>query len=626
MTLVKQQKNVYQEFKIKEINKMYQSPLLKKKNNILANNILENNMSLKTDFSNYNLAYNSEFKSKLNNLINMKIFGLNCFFVLFLILFTNNLELKAQADSTKKAKPQKAEPMDLPNAIIYGDAYLNVGSSVKQNPSGTPKLETRELDSLNSLEKQSSLLLPVVGLSKDIYSRYERKGFLNFDFGQYITPDLKAGYELKMGNYDLFLNGGFNYSNGHVDNADFTKLFLDLKSDYIAPSKFWLFGGSKTRSNLFFKIDDFNNYAGSNYAKLDTTFAIEHRTRKNLGLNIDVDGNHDGYDFQTGFGFNLADIKSDSTDVSEQGLRGYLKISNPMNEYRLGVNLDVAFNNVNSIGTNLIQANVFGGYQIENFEIIFDGGIQLAKGTFDEQKFAILLNASTNIKLNENFTLSANVGSGIENNNFTNMMYFNPYLNNNSQFQYTQNLLKLKSDLWYHPNKDFGSKLMFSFTKAKDLPIYLNDNSNIFQVQNFNFMIDYLEATIIKSSVDLYYNFNENNNLGIILELYFTNLDGLNTVIPYYAPINANINYKINWISDLYSVFKLQYVGERSLNLAGDKLDSYNMISIHNTYQIKENLALNLQLNNLLNSKIYIWNGFIERGLFMNLGINWQFN
>lgn len=583
---------------------------------------LDCKMSIKQIISKLNL----EFNTKLKIIFSLSTYNLNLILVLFIFFIINNIELKAQADTTKKAKPQKAEPMDLPNAIIYGDAYLNVGSSVKQNPSGTPKLETRELDSLNSLEKQSSLLLPVVGLSKDIYSRYERKGFLNFDFGQFITPDLKAGYELKMGNYDLFLNGGFNYSNGHIDNADFTKLFLDLKSDYIAPSKFWLFGGSKTRSNLYFKLDDYNNYAGTNFAKQDSNFIIEQRTRKKLGLNIDVDGNHEGYDFQTGFGFNLSDITSDTTDLSEQGLRGYLRFSNPLNEYRLGVNLDVAFNNVNSIGTNLIQANLFGGYQIENFEIIFDGGIQLAKGTLENQKVAVLLNASTNIKLNEDFTISANVGSGIENSNFTNMMFFNPYLSNNTQFQYTQNLLKLKSDLWYHPNKDFGTKFMLSFTKTKDLPIYLNDNSNIYSTQNFNFMIDYLEATIIKSSLDLYYNLNENNNLGIIVDLYFTNLDGLNTVIPYYAPINANVNYKVNWMNDLYSVFKIQYVGERSLNLTGEKLGAYNLISIHNTYQIKENLALNLQLNNLLNSKIYIWNGFIERGLFMNFGINWQFN
>lgn len=550
----------------------------------------------------------------------------NFFIIIFLINLSNKV-LVAQVDTTSQnIKKQKAEPMDLPNAIIYGEAYLNVGSSVKQNPTSIPKLEGKELDSLNSLEKQNSLLLPPVGLSKDIYSRYKNKGFLDVSIGSFITPEIIGAYEIKAGDYNLFFNGGYNYSSGHTDEANFGKLFFDIKSDYIAPNKYWLFGGSKTRTNLFFKSDSYNNYAGFENTLNNPDFSVENRTRTQLGFKLDVDGNYEGFDFSSGAGFNLAGIKGDSTDLSEQGLNGYLKITNPLNEYRLGLNLSVNFNNVNNVSTNFIQTNLFGGYNIDVFDIIFEGGIQLAKGTLSDSRFGLLLGGRTNIRLNENITLFGGVESGLENNNFTTLMIMNPYLSNNAMFEYRYNIMKLNSGIWIHLNKDFGIKSKVSYSITENLPVFVNDIQNNYNILNNSFNISFEKASIFNVNFDTYYNFTENDNLGIVVDLNFTTLDSVSQNIPYFAPLNLTVSYRRNWNEEFSSNLNFNYLGSRTTNLTDDKtVESFNALNLSLDYKFKKNLIFNLRLNNILNSKIYIWNNYIERGLFASLGINWQF-
>lgn len=547
-------------------------------------------------------------------------------YCIFLIILSNYV-LFAQTDTTNQnIKKQKAEPMELPNAIIYGEAYLNVGSSVKQNPTSIPQLEAKELDSLNSLEKQNSLLLPPVGLSKDIYSRFKTKGFIDFSFGSFITPDIIGAYAIKAGDYNLYFNGGFNYSSGHTDEANFSKLFLDIKSDYIAPSKYWIFGGSKTTTNLFFKSDSYNNYAGFENTINNTDFAVENRTRTQLGLKLDVDGNYEGFDFSTGAGFNLTGINGDSTDLSEQGINGYLRITNPLNDYRIGVNLNLNLNNVNSINTNFIQANLFGGYNIDVFDIIFEGGIQLAKGTISESRFGLLLGGKTNVRLNENITLFGGIESGLENNNFTSLMVLNPYLSNNAMFDYRYNLLKINTGIWLHLNQDFSLKSKVSYSITENLPVFVNDFQNLYNTLNNSFNVSYENTSILNINIDTYYNFSANDNLGIVVDLNFTKLDSVDQNIPYFAPLNLMISYKRNWNDDFSSNLNFNHLGSRTSNLTNnEKLESFNALNIFFEYKIKKNLVSNLKLNNILNNKIYIWNNYIERGLFASLGVNWQF-
>ena len=47
-----------------------------------------------------------------------------------------------------------------------------------------------------------------------------------------------AGLDFNIDKFDFFINGGFEGSDGHVTNADYTKIQANADIDYIAPEKF----------------------------------------------------------------------------------------------------------------------------------------------------------------------------------------------------------------------------------------------------------------------------------------------------------------------------------------------------------------------------------------------------
>jgi outer membrane cobalamin receptor len=67
-------------------------------------------------------------------------------------------------------------------------------------------------------------------------------------------------------------------------------------------------------------------------------------------------------------------------------------------------------------------------------------------------------------------------------------------------------------------------------------------------------------------------------------------------------------------------------VGERSADQQNViKIDSFNKLMIGADYKINNDFSVFLKFDNLLNSNVYIWNTYKERGLFASAGVMWQF-
>ena len=176
--------------------------------------------------------------------------------LILIILFNFGFVLNLLSQQKEVKEEQK--PVDLPEAIIYGTDYLNVKSGFKRKPSNVPKLSVSELDSLNSLEKIRPSVLPVSTLPTESVTPIHEKGYVQADVGSFITSNIEAGYVASIEDFDLYLKGNFDQSRGHIANGEYTKLNADFYSDYIADPKFFIFGGSKTRTNMRFQNFRYN--------------------------------------------------------------------------------------------------------------------------------------------------------------------------------------------------------------------------------------------------------------------------------------------------------------------------------------------------------------------------------
>ena len=508
----------------------------------------------------------------------------------------------------KEVKPEQ-KPFDLPEAIIYGSDQLNVKSGFKRSPTSIPKLTVRELDSLNSIEKIRPSVLPSSTLPFIKNDRIVEKGYVMADLGRFLTSNLEAGYATSISDFDLYLNGKYEQSRGHTDNAQYSKIEGNFYSDYIASDKYFIFGGSKTRTKLHFEDFNYTNYSVSNF---------ESRNKVNLGANVDVDGFYEGFVFNTGAGFDVMNTTGDSLDYSDRSVNGYLKVQNPYNKYNLGFNVAVDLRSGNGIGNNYAIAEGFASLKQSIFDMKLNVGYQIAE-YFNGVRNGLKFDFNLNSNISNRFTLTARVSSGLESNFVSKLNNMNRFINYDIDIDHSYNKLLINSQLTYHKDLDFYSSVGFTYGM-------LGRNINFVNVDSSYFKPIYLDVNKLTLNFDGYYNINEKSSLNYTIKYNSVITDTLNNMNTYIPQIETEVSYNIKFDNGLSSKVSLEYVGKRFADLENKiVLDPFFNMNLEFNYLLNKNLTIFANIQNLFNQDIYLYNFYIERRFFGNIGVNYNF-
>ncbi|GAB1371092.1 hypothetical protein MASR1M45_11540 [Candidatus Kapaibacterium sp.] len=530
--------------------------------------------------------------------------------VIFLVLFSA-VNLLAQESKKEQSSP---EPLELPNFIIQGTLQLNVNSGVKQNPERPKTLTDAELDSLNSLEKQSSQSFPVEQLTLNTIERNVKDGFVKAQFGRFTTAQIDAGYEFDIANYGIYSQIGYEMSDGHLSNADFSKFNLKLSSDYIAPQKFFIFGGSRTRTQI-----DFN----TNSYKLFANPTALNRTTNNFSAKVDVDGNYQGFKFETGAGFNGYQLITNDFKNADNNLFGYLKMHNIWNNFQVAGNLLIDLHTLRGQATNFIQLDASLSIFSQDISLTGGAGLQWATNSAGIDRGGLLIEGNLEYRLNKLLTLRADIRSGLENHKFRDLAYYNPYISNMAFFDYAYDIMNLSGNLIFHPNEVLGLSAGFRFRRTERFPIFKQDL--LFYPGSFD--LGYESISLFKSFFEAYWFISSEDKLTANItatESSLTDFDGKS--VPYVPQLKLSADYHKTWFGNLGTNFGLDYIGKRFADFQNTvELDSYINLRIEGNYKIYDGLRAFLRFENLLNSDIYVWEGYRERNVFVSFGVMWQF-
>lgn len=524
--------------------------------------------------------------------------------IIYLLLLTTGW-----ATAQEPEKKRASEPFDLPNAIIYGDATLNVSGGVKQTPSRFLALSKRELDSINSLEKQQSILIPQQQINTNLYQSNQQSGFLDASFGRFSTAKATAGYAFNMSDYKLFAKADLDLSSGFITNTEYSKFGANVFSDYITPEKFWLFGGSKTRTKLDFNMNSYKNYSSTMPNDLSSN---------NIDFAIDVDGLYNGFKFKTGIDFNNTGFTGYGRDNSAMRIGGYASLLNPLTDFTIGGTLRLEMNSFNSSSANVMLLNGTLDYEKNDTKLYGLLGVKMIGSTLGETNVAPDLMLGIDYKASYKYTLRAKVESGLHQNYFQNLLGANPYLNRLNLVP-SHDLAKLNVSAIYHSSKDFflvaGGKLNLS----KNLPIYVADTLN-------SFGINYLDGMSFGVYAEAQWQLEPSSNLIFAAEFNSGSLDSTKKAMPYLIPLKASVNYEKTFFEQLQLKLGLEYVGQRNADLAEiKKLPAFINLNFGISYLISNRLSVNASFENILNQDIYVWDNLRERTLFARLGVFWSF-
>ncbi|NLO19328.1 MAG: TonB-dependent receptor [Ignavibacteria bacterium] len=500
-----------------------------------------------------------------------------------------------------------SSPIELPNFIIEGKEQLNVRAGMKQVPDKPISLTKEELDSINSLEKKPSFLLPLKTIPYKIYEKNFYSGFLKGEFGRYYSPRIEAGYEFEIENYKLFANGNFDASQGHIDNADYNRFDFTVSSQYIAPKKFYIFGGSKTVTSFNVKNDNLKLYA-----------IKEPEKRNALLLCFDVisEGDFEGFAFETGAHIDFFTLK-DRNKEKESAFELFLSASKEIGDFDIGALVKYEVDNLDAFSNSFAQFNGRISYINSFLTFITDAGVQ-GKSDFISNDLGLFLDANLNVNINKDFTLRNNLTSRYFKYGLLDYFYQNPYVTDSADVA-IPDILSFKSSLLFHPSDRFSVSLSASISSSETQPVFVYDS-----IGSFNILYEKSKAWAITCDADI--SLTKKDLLSFAITFQKNELKSTSKWAPYVPAYKIAANYGRAWSEKFGTQFEIISFSERYVDLLNQhKLSSFLCLNAYADYKLSDSFTVYAKANNLLNSNVFLWERYKERDLFLAAGIFYKF-
>ncbi|MFN3306544.1 MAG: hypothetical protein ACK42Z_05080 [Candidatus Kapaibacteriota bacterium] len=521
-------------------------------------------------------------------------------FLLFFVLMLVVHNLYSQTAS---------QPLELPNFIIEGKEQIDVQVGTKQIPLLETYLARNYIDSLIIVGKPRNYVVFPVRLPNSIIARSFPSGYVDGNIGSFFTTNISAGYKSYFKDYEVYTFGNFGISGGHIENANYTKFAIGLQTDYIAPEKFYIFGKSKTTTNVDFDYKSYRLYATSEAPR---------RNQLDFSAKILSIGHFEGYDFQTGARFYTLNLASSGNSISENLLGVFLEVVNKTHQNKMGGKLSLDFRSTENKSTNFFQFEGCGQFVTGRLWLEPKLGFQLANSGFSKTRAMVLLDVVARTNLNENFSLFARFANGLQNKSIRNFFQINPYISDSFALDFC-NATELQAKIKYQPNRALAFVLSPTFFYNSRFPVL-----NISRLGYFD--ISYIDASIFTLSLEGYWIIEKLGTVSTSLSLNATKQNSNNKDVPTYPVLQYRIDYsKVFWNKVKLAGY-FEYLGRRYADLGNSLvLTSFGNLGLGVEYKINNSFVLTFNGDNLLNSNIVHWYGYKEWGLNLKLGLIYKF-
>jgi len=506
--------------------------------------------------------------------------------------------------------------VELPDFVIFGKDVISVRKVDKLKPD---YISTVSDEFLKPAYKPDYLDLadisnPVEAELSLLDSADFRKGFIELKAGRYQLPAGELNYTFPFtGGMIHGIVKGLNQLE-YVDQSDKQYLEGSLDIAYSLPTNLDAMPGTKFslsgdhNKNLF-------NFFGS----------IDPERKRNLNIGNASIGIQNLYmkefifDLNGGGDFTYINDEKFNESLLYANAFGRLKLSS----FSLGVK--AAYQHQNLTTDSLSDAKTDGYYfrptaSLEVFKkVMLEAGFTFSAAG-GEKLNGIYASVSTEIAKNlilfgEYSPIGENITAG-------------KFLRNN--FYYDQQDLKrvflkkknkLRATLKYEYDKYYQIDGGIEFYDADNLPYYNNpDSSGFFKVMT-------TDATSWDFFLNMLYHLGPYGYFYGSVN-YLNVQDSDSRKVPYFPGLKASLIYGYDFSQEWKGEVKFSYLSDRYADIENSderKLPSIFDLGLKVTYTIQRNFGVFFELNNVLNTKRAVWEGYQEKPIDVLLGFNYFF-
>jgi len=511
--------------------------------------------------------------------------------------------------------PQEKNPnVELPDFVILGRDDVSIRKVEKQNPDF---ISTVSLDFLKPSYKPDQL--QVVDISNPVESDLSlldsvdfRKGFIGLKAGRYQLPagELNYTFPFTRGMIQGVIKGLNQIE--YVDNSD--KQFAEgsLIFAYSLPTDLKALPGTK------FSLSGDHS---KNYFKFFGSIDSTRKRILNVGnVNLGIQNL-----YMKEFIFDL-NAGSNFTYLSDEKFNEALYYGNGFARLKFsdfGIGLTTSFNN------QILSTDSFSDYSTNYFFLRPTVLFKLFKTIMLEAGFTFSssgnnklndLFASVSAKLSNNLVLLAEYSPRGENLTAGQFLCDNFYYDQQNLPQlFLKKKNRLNATLKYEFDKYYQIDGGIEYFSSDEFPYFFNPGGNGF------FEMDTTDIKNINLFFNLIY------HLGPYGYLYagFDFLSANNSdskAIPYYPDLSANLTYGYYFSSEWKAETTLKYLSSRYIDIENQqKLPSFWNLGLKITYTLDSKFGVFFELNNILNTSRFIWEGYQEKPIEALVGVDYFF-
>jgi len=520
--------------------------------------------------------------------------------------------------STAVIYSQDTNPnVELPDFVIFGKDVISVRKVDKLKPDYISTVSdeflkpTYKPDYLDLAEVSN----PVEAELSLLDSADYRKGFIELKAGLYQLPagELNYTFPYSGGMVHGFIKGLNQIE--YVDNSDKQYLEGSLDISYSLPTNLSAMPGTK------FSLSGDHT---KNHFKFFGSVDPERKRNLNIGnASIGIQNLYMKefvFDLNGGGDFTYIDDEKFNESLLYVNGFGRLKLST----FSLGVKAAYQHQNLSTDSLSDSKTDAYYFRPTASLEIFKK--IMLEAGfTFSASSGEKLngLYASVSTEIASNFILFGEyspIGESITAGKFLRNNFYYDQQDLKRVFLKKKNMLR--ATVKYEYDKYYQIDGGIEFYDADNLPYYNNpDSSGFFEVLTS-------DATSWDFFINMLYHLGPYGYFYGSVN-YLNVQDSDSRKIPYYPGLKASLIYGYNFSQQWKGEVKLSYLSDRYADLEntdGRKLPSIFDLGLKVSYSFEMNFGVFFELNNILNTKRAIWEGYQEKPIDALLGINYFFD
>ncbi len=515
----------------------------------------------------------------------------------------------------QQAQDQSGVPVDILDIIVKGSATLKLSSTsfAKQSAQNTRPLNQRELDSLNSLEKQAPLLLARNSAPSSMTPLAHRSLELHAYMGLFQSPDLGLVYGDVFGQYRVNALVNYSASTGFMTNADFSLLNIQAGLSHQALPGDGLFASSRLSLGIQALSQSYHLYASADSAPRRSVQLLSARAElqhpaQGPGFDAAIDVGQFGVTTET----QIQQQRSES--ILQARVRATMKSSayTPFAEARF---------NIHPYEGTTLSDNELGlgcSFSDSGLRASANIGFQFASNSESLVQYALAARIKLSTELSNTLRLQAELQRENSMNFYSTRWQDNPFMNPLSKLDVNRLNLGTHLSLSYHPSIAWESSLHLRFDSYGQYAVMQLDSV-------LQFSDVYVPAQIFGLELHTQWRPDTLSILTAALVVQSATQDG-GASLPYVAPIECSIAYQRQIIKKLNFEAQLAYRAARDAQLTSTiSLASYMLVNLSAAYYLTDDLSLVARAENLLNSSVFIFERYKERGAFVSAGIRWRF-